>query len=80
MSVLLRASTLSQKPGMGKEQLRRQISLVLCIWNYSESKVLKADPIRTLQLERNAARTEEFLRYYTGSTADMTTYPAGLAS
>jgi len=65
---------------MVKEQFRRQISLVHCSRNYILSKVLKADPIRTLQLERNVLRTEEFLRYYTGSTADMTTYPAGWAS
>jgi len=62
---------------MGMEQLRRQISLVLCSRNYILSKVLKADPICTLQLEHNAVRTEEFPRYYTGSTAYMTTYPAG---
>jgi hypothetical protein len=65
---------------MGKVQFRRQISLVPGSWNYILSKVLKADPIRTLQLEHNAVKTEEFPRYYTGSTADMTTYPAGWVS
>ena len=75
--VLVWASTRSKEPGMGMEQLRRQISLVLCSRNYILSKVLKADPICTLQLEHNAVRTEEFPRYYTGSTAYMTTYPAG---
>jgi hypothetical protein len=44
------------------------------------SKVLQADLIRTPQLEHKAVRTEEFLRYYTGSTADMTTDRAGWAS
>jgi len=43
-------------------------------------KVLNADPIHTLQLEHNAVKTEEFPRYYTGSTAYMATYPAGWAS
>jgi len=43
-------------------------------------KVLKADPICTLQLEHNAVRPKEFLKYYTGSTAYMPTYPAGWAS
>jgi len=80
LSVLLWASTRSQKHGMGKEHLQTQISLVLCSRNFILSKVLKADPIRTLQLERNVVRTEEFPRYYSRSTADMTTYPAGWAS
>jgi hypothetical protein len=57
-----------------------QISTVLCSRNYILSKVLNADPIRTLQLEHNAVKTEGFPRYYTGSTAYMVTYPAGWAS
>ena len=64
LSVLVWASTRSNEPGMGKEQFRRQISSVLCSRNYIVSKVLKADPIRNLQLEHNAVSTEEFPRYY----------------
>jgi len=64
LSVLVWASTRSNEPGLGKEQFRRQISSVLCSRNYILSKVLKADPIRNLQLEHNAVRTEEFPRYY----------------
>jgi len=65
---------------MLKEQFRRQISLLHCSRNYIVSQVLKADPIRTLQLEHNAVRTDEFLRYYTRSSTDMMTYPAGWAA
>jgi hypothetical protein len=42
--------------------------------------ILKADPIRTLQLKHSAVWTEEFPRYYTGSTAYLATYLAGWAS
>jgi hypothetical protein len=48
--------------------------------HYITNKVLSADPICTLQLEHNAARTEECPRYYTGSTAYMATDRAGWAS
>jgi len=79
LSVVLWASTRSNELGMGMEQHRRQISSVLYSRNSILSKVLKADPICTLQFEHNVVRTEEFQRYYTGSL-HMTTYPAGWAS
>ena len=41
--------------------------------------VLQADPIRTLQFEHNTVRTEDFPRYYTGSTTYIATYSAGWA-
>ena len=62
LSVLVWASTRSNEHRMRKEQFRSQISSVLCSRNYVLSKVLKADPIRNLQLEHNVVRTEEFPR------------------
>ena len=79
-SVLMQASTGSKISGMRMEQIRRQISLVLCSRNYILFKVLKADPMCTLQWENNTVRSENLLRYYSGNTAYRTTYPAGWAS
>jgi len=50
LSVLLWASTRSQKPGMGKEQLRRQISL---------GATPEADLISTLQSELHFIKSSE---------------------
>jgi hypothetical protein len=62
-----------------RQTLWLQTPIVLCHRYYIFIKVLEIDPI--LQSEHiNAVRTEGFLRYYTGSTADMATYSAGGAS